>query len=243
VFDNNAKDNPETDKTSHNNTLIEFNKSNDLLDVNKVFTSSIDRTIDSSLNREFSQLILESKFDLKNEKIKIKSTALDQSNEIEAEILEINLGKIKSFPNQPDLKLSEDQIKILENNPDYEFEVSVMGKKINEEEKINLNAYLALNNEERHYISPVIFHEDPENSKNKTREEDTIFSYMLKNPFIILIFLTIGYYIYPNMWKKDYFMALSEDFNNKKIIDENRKIYDYINYRRGLYVSVRSNFS
>jgi hypothetical protein len=103
---------------------------------------------------------------------------------------------------------------------------------------------VALNEDDKHYISPVIFHEEPEAKKDKIKDNETIFSYMLKNPYLIFIFLIFGYYIYPTMWKKEYFMALSEDFNNKKHLkDGGENIYDYINYRRGLYASVRSNFS
>lgn len=121
----------------------------------------------------------------------------------------------------------------------------MLGNRIKDEEKINLNAYVALNEDDRHFISPLIFHEDPDAKKDSVVEKETIFSFMLKNPFYLFIFIIIGYYIYPNLWKKDYFMSLSEDFNhiqhlkNKKTSDT----YDYINYRRGLYASVRSNFS
>jgi hypothetical protein len=74
--------------------------------------------------------------------------------------------------------------------------------------------------------------------------EDTIFSYLLKNPFLIFVFVVFGYYIYPTMWNKEYFSNLSIEYNNKKILDgKGKDVYDYINYRRGLYVSVRSNFS
>ncbi len=46
------------------------------------------------------------------------------------------------------------------------------------------------------------------------------------------------------MWNKEYFSNLSIEYNNKKILDgKGKDVYDYINYRRGLYVSVRSNFS
>ncbi len=104
---------------------------------------------------------------------------------------------------------------------------------------------MALNEGEKHFVSPVIFHEDPDAKKDSIEEKETIFSYMLRNPFILIMFIVFGYYIYPNLWKKDYFMALSEDFNNKRHLDDRGSVetYDYINYRRGLYASVRSNFS
>ena len=108
-----------------------------------------------------------------------------------------------------------------------------------------------MNEGDQHYISPVIFHDESETKKGTVDYKDTIISTMLKNPLIILIFIVFGYYIYPTLWKKEYFMALSEDYNNRELVTSNlgyiktnsNGVYDYINYRRGLYVSVRSNFS
>ncbi len=89
-----------------------------------------------------------------------------------------------------------------------------------------------------------MFHDENENeNRNKIRYEETVFTTIIKNPIVIFIFILFGYYIYPSLWKKDYFMALSEDFNNLKLSKEDVRVYDYINYRRGLYASVRSNFS
>jgi hypothetical protein len=88
----------------------------------------------------------------------------------------------------------------------------------------------------------MIFHD--ESTKDKIHYDETIFSYMLKNPYLIFISLLLGYYIYPTLWNKEYFTNLSDEYNNKRILtDQGQNIYDYINYRRGLYVSVRSNFS
>ena len=98
-------------------------------------------------------------------------------------------------------------------------------------------------NEVEHYISPVIFHDEETKENNKIDLKDTIISYMLRNPLIIFGFLLVGFYVYPLLWKKEFFMELAEDYNNKRILDNKDKLYDYINYRRGLYVSVRSNFS
>ncbi len=98
-------------------------------------------------------------------------------------------------------------------------------------------------NEIKHYISPIIFHDEETKENHKVNLKDSIMSYMLRNPLILFGFLVIGFYVYPTLWKKEFFMELSEDYNNKRILDNHDKIYDYINYRRGLYVSVRSNFS
>jgi hypothetical protein len=103
---------------------------------------------------------------------------------------------------------------------------------------------VALNeNEGKHYISPMIFHD--ESTKDSTiNHEETILSYMLKNPYLIFAAIILGYYIYPTLWNKEYFTKLSSDRNNQRILaNQGQDIYDYINYRRGLYVSVRSNFS
>ena len=113
-----------------------------------------------------------------------------------------------------------------------------------------------MNEDIKHFISPVIFHdEETDEKKSKIKYEETILDSFLKNPILIILFLIFGYYIYPTLWKKEYFMALSEDYNNREIIkyslentnkkhvEKDERIYDYINYRRGLYASVRSNFS
>ena len=111
--------------------------------------------------------------------------------------------------------------------------------KLNEHLDINAKNY----SEIEHYISPVIFHDEETNENNKIDLKDSIISYMLRNPLILFGFMIVGFYVYPYLWKKEYFMNLSEDYNNKKILENHNKLYDYINYRRGLYVSVRSNFS
>jgi hypothetical protein len=102
---------------------------------------------------------------------------------------------------------------------------------------------VALNEDDKHFISPLVFHDDTDEKKSKINYEETVFSTIIKNPTIIFLFIIFGYYFYPNLWKKDYFMAASEDYNNKRLSLNDEKIYDYINYRRGLYSSVRSNFS
>lgn len=99
-----------------------------------------------------------------------------------------------------------------------------------------------MNESEKHFISPMIFHDEVLTDNKKIADKETIFSYMLRNPIILIAFIIVGYYIYPTLWKKEYFMALSEDYNNKRILEDD-DLYGYINYRRGLYVSVRSNFS
>lgn len=95
----------------------------------------------------------------------------------------------------------------------------------------------------QHFISPIIFHDEETKENVKVDLKQSIISYMLRNPLIIFAFLVVGFYVYPLLWKKEYFMNLSEDYNNKRILENYDNIYDYINYRRGLYVSVRSNFS
>jgi len=104
---------------------------------------------------------------------------------------------------------------------------------------------VTLNESDRHYISPTIFHDEGEKTKDRLEYKETIFSTILNNPLYIILFIVFGYFIYPSLWRKDYFMALSEDYNNRDLIlhCSSDSLYDYINYRRGLYVSVRSNFS
>lgn len=100
---------------------------------------------------------------------------------------------------------------------------------------------VSLNKDNKHFVSPVIFHDQP---NDKTlNEKETVFSYFLRHPLLIFGFIIVGYYIYPLMWKKDYFVNLAFETNNKRVLLESENIYDYINYRRGLYVNVRSNFS
>lgn len=52
--------------------MINLN-SGDLLDSKSMFSSTLDRTIDSGKNEEFSQLILENKLDFSKEKLNVKS--------------------------------------------------------------------------------------------------------------------------------------------------------------------------
>jgi hypothetical protein len=76
-------------------------------------------------------------------------------------IFEVDFGKIKSYPNfkqnfssnfhknsfdtnsdstfEP--QLNQENLKILEKNSEYEYEVSVLGSRIKEQDNINLNAY------------------------------------------------------------------------------------------------------
>ncbi len=113
--------------------------------------------------------------------------------------------------------------------------------KLNEEQ--SESDLISQENEVQHYMSPVIFHDEETKENKKIDLKDSIVSYMLRNPLIIFGFLLFGFYVYPILWKKEFFMELAEDYNNKRILDNKDKLYDYINYRRGLYVSVRSNFS
>lgn len=106
-----------------------------------------------------------------------------------------------------------------------------------------LNSIDKNSNEIKHFISPLIFHDEESKSNEKGDLKGGVVNFLLKNPFIIFGFLLFGFYFYPLMWNKEFFMNLSDDYNNKKIIDNHKNIYDYINYRRGLYASVRSNFS
>lgn len=113
--------------------------------------------------------------------------------------------------------------------------------KLNEEQQET--ALKKETNQVEHFISPVIFHDEETKETNKVNLKDSIVSYMLRNPLILFGFMLFGFYVYPLMWKKEFFMELAEDYNNKRILDSHDTLYDYINYRRGLYVSVRSNFS
>ncbi len=104
---------------------------------------------------------------------------------------------------------------------------------------------VSLNQSDQHFISPVIFHDEQKEGTQHLTKEDTILGLMLKNPLLLFAFIIFGYYIYPTLWRKEYFMALGEEFNDSTIGNMKREsdVYDYINYRRGLYVNVRSNFS
>jgi hypothetical protein len=53
----------------------------------------------------------------------------------------VNLGKIKSFPNINISNNISKHIDILSKNNDYEYEVSLLGKKVVDKEHINLNTY------------------------------------------------------------------------------------------------------
>lgn len=56
-------------------------------------------------------------------------------------VYEIELGKIKSFP-KLNLNLSDEALENLRKNEDYEYDISIMGKRISkDEENVNLNNY------------------------------------------------------------------------------------------------------
>jgi hypothetical protein len=48
--------------------------------------------------------------------------------------LEINLGNIKSLPNLDQLNLNKSDIELLSKNKDYDYEISLVGRKLEEEE-------------------------------------------------------------------------------------------------------------
>jgi hypothetical protein len=54
-------------------------------------------------------------------------------------LLELDLGKLKSYPNLSNL--TDDKLKFLRQNENYEFEVSLIGKKVTDDENLNLNNY------------------------------------------------------------------------------------------------------
>jgi hypothetical protein len=200
-----------------------------------------------------SGLLSKRQLNLENEKVQIKSMNMKERlsyTNSNSEILEINMGIVKSYP-----EINSETLKTLNtfsDNKEYDYEISLLGRKIeNENEEDSLDTYLQSSDQSSHYISPLIFHDEESfiKGKSKITHKDTVFSFLLRNPFFVFFFIVIGYYIYPSLWNKDYFMALSENYNNKKVLDilksqqRDESIYDYVNYRRGLYVSVRSNFS
>ncbi len=48
--------------------------------------------------------------------------------------MEINLGNIKSLPNLDQLNLNKSDIELLSKNKDYDYEISLVGRKLEEEE-------------------------------------------------------------------------------------------------------------
>jgi hypothetical protein len=64
--------NQQNEEKNENKNLINLN-SGDLLDSKTIFSSTLDRTIDSGKNEEFTQLILENKLDFSKEKLNVKS--------------------------------------------------------------------------------------------------------------------------------------------------------------------------
>jgi len=164
-------------------------------------------------------------------------------------LLEVDLGEIKSFKNlnlnQDFLNKNADSLGELDN---YKYKISLVGKEVQNSSDAKLtnnllNLNTGSNNTNNNYISPAIFHdEEEENNKHNIKaDSDSPLKILLANPIVLMIFLSVGYYFYPMLWKKEYFMNLSQDFNNLKLLNQNT--YDYVNYRRGLYISVRSNFS
>ena len=103
---------------------------------------------------------------------------------------------------------------------------------------------VTVDKENKHYISTAIFQE--ENTK-KFHEKDTPISILIRNPLGIIIFFIVVYILYPRLWKKEYFSKRTLERNNLTIFKTYNSIYytryNYINYRRGLYACVRSNFS
>lgn len=120
-----------------------------------------------------------------------------------------------------------------------------------------------INIENEHFINPVIF-KDSEKSSNsgnsivfEVNEDNSILKTILSNPLLLLLLFGFSYYVYPKIWNKKDYSNLSLHRNNIKILRiydshyldnddcsfKNKELYDYINYRRGLYVNVRSNFN
>jgi len=54
-------------------------------------------------------------------------------------LLEIELGKVKSFPQLN--SISDEKLKTLKELKDFEYDVSLVGRKISVQDEINLNSY------------------------------------------------------------------------------------------------------
>jgi hypothetical protein len=161
------------------------------------------------------------------------------------------LGNVTSIPKNEFTKNLQSTEEIIKEN-EYIYEMSLLGRKLenNEESKI-LNNYcmiylntVSVDNKENHFVSTAIFQEE---STKKFEENETPLSILLKNPLLMIIFFITGYILYPKLWKKEYFSKRSLERNNDNIYlsyrDNGETLYNYMNYRRGLYACVRSNFS
>lgn len=128
--------NENNDGNATTSTLLKFEE-NQLNQQAKMI--NIDRTLNLSSNTKVSKLILENKIDFADKSIQIRSLNSFDQNLFETEdnkelhLKEINLGTIQSLPNL-NINLSEKQLKELQENSDFNYNVSLVGRKVNEEE-------------------------------------------------------------------------------------------------------------
>jgi hypothetical protein len=100
-------------------------------------------------NKNLETLLHENKLDIARQEIQIKSaniteTELFEENKKEKYInlflknrlLEIKLGDIHSFPNHANLKLNSQTLSNLEGDDRFKYEVSLLGKKLEESEDL-----------------------------------------------------------------------------------------------------------
>lgn len=120
------------------------------------------------------------------------------------------------------------------------------------------------------YLTNKIFINEKENKSiidniTKIEENKSIFYNILSNPFAIILLIIFGYIIYPNIWIKDKYLNLSLMKNNSKCYksilqfeqnmienqnkidfilenEPNKELLNYIQYRKTLYMNLRSNF-
>ena len=250
----------EIEQSLSENIITRLNKSNLLhseLNDKKVISSKIgfdilsdkdnsnESVIDLSNNTKAEMLLINKKIDFNS--IEFKRTK---------NIYEGNLGFIKAAHLLND-SIKQENVHLDQSN---EYKLRVVGKELSSEEiENNLhNSYLKINEESHlengnvhHYISTNIFKDNTETSYIQIDEDKSILKIIMSNPLLLLTLSLLIYYLYPKLWRKTDWSNLSLRRNNFKILNllsasndsnSNKDIYEYINYRRGLYCNVRANF-
>ena len=266
--------------TNNNNQIKIYNSSS--IDTKNNFIFDKSQAIDFKNNKLAKSILEERKIDFKDLTIKASNT---KDNELNT-IYEVNAGKVYSTDVINNLIKSND-IYIDNNNKEYEYNLKLVGKKINNDEFINeIKNNISFNtlnniaqkdicntnesveltqkndNNSKHFISSFVYKDNGNYSKtieskylkisDDTELNNSTIKVILSNPFVILLVLILISYIYPNIWKKENYCELSLRRNNKRLQiimndiianNDNKNLYNYINYRRGLYANVRSNFN
>lgn len=101
-----------------------------------------DSTILLNQNKNLADLLTERKIDFTKDDIKIKSLNINEESIVSdtKEVLEIDLGNIKSIPTTKNF-IKEKDLEALDNLNEYDYTVSLIGRKLEEDENFHTRNY------------------------------------------------------------------------------------------------------